>query len=331
MFLRRKSKPDPEVVVESAGEATEAQAPRGFLGRLRVGLGKTKGALLGPLRALAGRRVDEALLEEVEEILIRADCGVDTTMALIEDIRESAQARGVETAEDLIPLLREGMRARLRHRQAQWSDRAEKPLVILIVGVNGTGKTTSIGKIAKWLHGEGNSVMLVAADTFRAAAIEQLEIWARRTESDFVSQEHGSDPGSVCYDALVRATAQGTDVVLIDTAGRLHTKSNLMEELKKVIRVIRKVIREAPHETLLVLDATTGQNAIQQAKVFHEACDLTGLIMTKLDGTAKGGMTLGVGETLDVPIALVGVGEGEDDLRPFDADQFIDALFENET
>ncbi len=342
MFLRRKTRPRPksdeQALSETAepppeereGEAAVGESlSRGFFGRLRTGLGKTKSALLSPLRALGGREVDDALLEEVEEILIQADCGVEATRSLIDEIRQVVERRGIERAEDLIPPLREAMRTRLRHRQARWTDRAEKPLVILVLGVNGVGKTTSVGKIAKWLRDEGNSVMLVAADTFRAAAIEQLEIWAGRSGSDFVAQDHGSDPGSVCYDALVRATGQGTEVVLIDTAGRLHTKANLMEELKKVIRVIRKVIPEAPHETLLVLDATTGQNAIEQARVFHEACDLTGLVMTKLDGTAKGGMILAVGDALDVPIALVGVGEGPDDMRPFDADQFIEALFEN--
>jgi fused signal recognition particle receptor len=357
MFLRRKTKPRPksdgqalsetaepppeEPESEGTGSDSEGFAPSeaeatrgkslsgGFFSRLRTGLGKTKSALLSPLRALGGREVDDKLLEEVEEILIQADCGVEATRSLIDEIRQVVERRGIESAEDLILPLREAMRTRLRHRQARWTDRAEKPLVILVLGVNGVGKTTSIGKIAKWLRDEGNSVMLVAADTFRAAAIEQLEIWAGRTGSDFVAQDRGSDPGSVCYDALERATGQGTEVVLIDTAGRLHTKANLMEELKKVVRVIRKVIPEAPHETLLVLDATTGQNAIQQARVFHKACDLTGLVMAKLDGTAKGGMILGVGDALDVPIALVGVGEGPDDLRPFDADQFIEALFEN--
>lgn len=305
-------------------------ARRGFFARLREQLGKTKRALLSPLRALAGRRVDEALLEEIEEILIQADVGVETSQALIEEVRRSAAARRVETAEELIPLFREAARARLRHREARWTDHPEKPLVILVVGVNGTGKTTSIGKIAKWLRGEGKSVLLVAADTFRAAAVEQLEIWAQRTGSEFSAQGSGADPGSVCYDALVRAQARGLDVVLIDTAGRLHTKANLMEELKKVVRVIRKVIPSAPHETLLVLDATTGQNAVQQAKVFHEAIELTGLIMTKLDGTAKGGVVLGIGDALDVPIALIGVGEGADDLRPFHADEFVDALFDTD-
>ncbi|MBN1476868.1 signal recognition particle-docking protein FtsY, partial [Candidatus Sumerlaeota bacterium] len=260
----------------------EENPRRGFFRRLASGLGKTKSALLSPLRALAGRPLDEDLLEEIEEILIQADCGVETTMALIEEVRESAEARGAEDAGELIPIFREAVRSRLRHHEAQWSERSEKPFVILVVGVNGVGKTTSIGKIAKWLVGEGNRVMLVAGDTFRAAAIEQLEIWAKRTGSDFVAQAHGADPGSVCYDALVRAGAKGTDVVIIDTAGRLHTKGNLMRELEKVIRVIRKVIPEAPHETLLVLDATTGQNALQQARVFNESCELTGLILTKL-------------------------------------------------
>ncbi|NUP89687.1 MAG: signal recognition particle-docking protein FtsY [Candidatus Sumerlaeia bacterium] len=317
MLFRRSAKSEPAAAPE----------PRGFLARLRDRLAKTKSALLTPLRALAGRRVDEDLLEEIEEILLQADVGVATAHALIDEVRASAEARHVETAEGLIPLFQEAMRARLRHREAHWSDRPEKPFVILVAGVNGVGKTTSIGKIAQWLRGEGNSVMLVAGDTFRAAAIEQLEIWGQRTGSEVVKQAHGADPGSVCYDALVKAQAQQTDVVLIDTAGRLHTKTNLMEELKKVVRVIQKVLPGAPHETLLVLDATTGQNALQQAKIFHDAVPLTGLVLTKLDGTAKGGMVLGIGDTLDVPIALIGVGEGPEDLRPFHADQFVDALF----
>jgi fused signal recognition particle receptor len=323
--LARESVVEEPAVPEAV--AVEAAPPPSFLERLRNRLDKTKRALLSPLLALTGRRVDEDLLEEVESILIQADVGVETTMALVEEVRQSAESRHVETAEGLVPLFRELMRARLKHREAHWTNHPEKPLVLLIVGVNGTGKTTSIGKIAKWLRSEGKSVMLVAADTFRAAAVEQLEIWAQRTGSEFTAQSSGADPGSVCYDALVKAQRHGSDVVLIDTAGRLHTKTNLMEELKKVVRVIKKVIPGAPHETLLVLDATTGQNAVQQAKVFHEAVDLTGLVMTKLDGTAKGGIILSIGDTLDVPIALIGVGEGEDDLRPFDADQFVEALF----
>ncbi len=314
MLFRRKTRAD-------------SPASAGFFGRLRRGLSKTQGALLSPLRALAGRRIDDEVLEEIEAILIQADVGVETSLALVEEIRQGTETWGVDDAAGLIPLVREAMRERLRAREVRWADADTRPLVILIVGVNGVGKTTSIGKIAQWLRGAGKSVMLVAADTFRAAATEQLEVWAERTGSDFVSQGHGADPGSVCYDALVRAGAQSTDIVLIDTAGRLHTKTNLMAELEKVVRVIKKVIPDAPHEALLVLDATTGQNAIAQAKVFHDAVTLTGLVMTKLDGTAKGGVILGVGETTDVPIALIGVGEGIDDLRPFDPDQFLDALF----
>lgn len=316
-----------EVVVEEAPAPVASKKSKGFFGRLASGLSKTKGALLSPIRALGGRKIDDDLLEEIEEILIQADVGVETTMTLLEEVRRSAEAKRVEDAIGLIPIFRESIRSRLQHREAAWTERPEKPFVILVTGVNGVGKTTSIGKIAKWLRSEGNSVMLVAGDTFRAAAIEQLEIWANRSGCEFAAQAHGADPGSVCYDAMVRAQQHGTDVVLIDTAGRLHTKTNLMDELKKVVRVIKKVIPDAPHETLLVLDATTGQNAVQQAKVFHEAVELTGLVMTKLDGSAKGGVILGIGDAIEVPIALIGIGEGEDDLRPFHADEFVDALF----
>ncbi|GIX45399.1 MAG: signal recognition particle receptor FtsY [Candidatus Sumerlaea sp.] len=323
------------VAVDSEGECSPEEKPRGLFGKLKSALAqrirKTREGLVGQIRAVikAAGKVDEDLLERIEEILIKADVGPETTIRIIEEMREF-EARGA-TAEELIA----GFKGQLMgivgkdHRPLTLPD--VRPWVVLFVGVNGTGKTTTIGKLAAQLRKQGKKVMMVAGDTFRAAAVEQLHIWAERTGSVFVSKGMGADPAGVAFDALTQARAEGVDVVLIDTAGRLHTKTNLMEELKKIVRVVGKQLPGAPHDTLLVLDATTGQNAISQAKVFTEAIPVTGIVMTKLDGTAKGGVLIAIRNLFPIPVVKIGVGEGIDDLRDFNPQEFVDALFEDET
>jgi fused signal recognition particle receptor len=303
---------------------------RGFFARLKERLAKTKDSIIGRIKRairLSGK-LDEGLIEQIEEILIQGDVGPETTAKIIEQLRQRDDARKAENADQVTAVLKDILRNIVEHHERQLQIGSERPYVILVIGVNGTGKTTTIAKLARRFRDQGLTTMLVAGDTFRAAAIEQLEIWARRTGSDFVSQNMGSDSGSVCYDALQAARARNTDVVLIDTAGRLHTKVNLMEELKKVVRVIRKVMPDAPHETILVLDATTGQNAISQTEIFGEAVPLTGIVMTKLDGTAKGGILIAIRDLFDIPVVMIGVGETQEDLRDFDPTEFVDALFE---
>ncbi|MCX8036796.1 MAG: signal recognition particle-docking protein FtsY [Candidatus Sumerlaeia bacterium] len=303
---------------------------RGFFARLKEKLSRTKESIVGRIKKiirLTGK-VDDALLEQIEEILLQGDVGVETTTKIIEQLRQREDARKAENADQVTAVLKDILRSIVEHDERQLKLGDARPYVILVVGVNGTGKTTTIAKLARRFRDQGLTTLLVAGDTFRAAAIEQLEIWAKRTGSDFISQGMGSDAGSVCYDALQAARARKIDVVLIDTAGRLHTKVNLMEELKKVVRVIRKVIPEAPHETLLVLDATTGQNAISQTKIFSEAVPVSGIVMTKLDGTAKGGILIAIRDLFDIPVVMIGVGESQEDLRDFDPAEFVDALFE---
>jgi len=310
-------------------EQEEAQRS-GFFARLKQRLAKTKDGIVGRLKraiSLSGR-LDDELIEQLEEILIQGDVGVETTTKITEQLRQHEDARRAETPEQITALLKSILHKIVEHDERQLEIGPPRPFVILVVGVNGTGKTTTIAKMAQRFGDQGLSTMLVAGDTFRAAAIEQLQIWAERTGSDFVSQEMGADAGSVCYDALMAARARKTDVVMIDTAGRLHTKVNLMEELKKVVRVIRKQMPDAPHETLLVLDATTGQNAISQTRIFGEAVPVTGIVMTKLDGTAKGGILIAIRDLFDIPVVMIGVGETQEDLRDFDPAEFVDALFE---
>jgi fused signal recognition particle receptor len=298
-------------------DETEAQQA-GFISRLRDSLGKTRRAMTEQLAAAAFDPADDEAWERLEEALIAADVGVPTTAELVSrlearpDLGELGEALAQEAAE----LLGEPGRLELDG----------PPSVILVVGVNGTGKTTTIGKLASRLSEHGHSVLLAAADTFRAAAEEQLEIWADRAGADFVGSERGGDPAAVAYDAIEAATARGRDVVIVDTAGRLHTQTNLMEELAKMRRVIERRLEGAPHETLLVIDATTGQNGLQQARLFREAVDVSGVALTKLDGSAKGGVALAIAHELGLPVKLVGVGEGIDDLRPFDPDDFAKAL-----
>ncbi|MCX7016803.1 MAG: signal recognition particle-docking protein FtsY [Candidatus Sumerlaeota bacterium] len=308
----------------------DIEEKQGFFQRLKERLAKTKQGFVAKVKQAISLRgkVDEELLNELEEILIQADVGPDTSLKLVDALRQNREARGEAGAEKLIGLLKEGMLDILGRESRPLAFDGPKPFVTLVVGVNGTGKTTTIGKLAQRLRQEGRSTMLVAADTFRAAAVEQLEIWARRTGAEIVKQGAGADPGSVCFDAMQAARSHHADVVLIDTAGRLHTKVNLMEELKKIVRVIQKHDPAAPHETLLVLDATTGQNAISQARIFSEAVPVTGLVMTKLDGTAKGGILVALSDQFEIPIRIIGIGEGAEDYRDFVPRDFVDALFE---
>jgi fused signal recognition particle receptor len=298
-------------------DETEAQQA-GFFSRLRDSLGKTRRAMTEQLAAAAFDPADDEAWERLEEALIAADVGVPTTAELVSrlEARPDLGELGEELAREAAELLGEPGQLELDG----------PPSVILVVGVNGTGKTTTIGKLASRLSEHGHTVLLAAADTFRAAAEEQLEIWADRAGADFVGSERGGDPAAVAYDAIEAATARGRDVVIVDTAGRLHTQTNLMEELAKVRRVVERRLEGAPHETLLVIDATTGQNGLQQARLFREAVDVSGVALTKLDGSAKGGVALAIAHELGLPVKLVGVGEGIEDLRPFDPQDFARAL-----
>ena len=302
-----------------------------FMGRLRDRLDKTRTRLAGNVKRLFSGHlcVDDEVFEELEEILIEADVGVETTMHVIEDMRRTAAEQGIVAPEALYAVLKQEMIRLLEpgDHAVHW-EIPEGPHVTLIAGVNGSGKTTTAGKLASKLIAQGKTVLLGAADTFRAAAGEQLAIWAERTGAGIIKHKEGADPASVAYDTADAAVARGVDHVLIDTAGRLHTKVNLMEELKKIQRVIAKRVPSAPHEVLLVLDATTGQNGLQQARQFTATLHVTGIVLTKLDGTAKGGIIIAIQRELGIPIKLIGVGEGIDDLQPFDAHQFVDALFE---
>lgn len=300
----------------------------GFFEKLKQGLVKTKNALFGKVHDLfiSMRKVDEDLLEELEEILITSDVGVETTEKIISKLRRRIQENRITESEDAYNALKDVIAEMIDDGAPL--DLSTKPAVILVIGVNGVGKTTSIAKIANYLKGQGKKVMLAAADTFRAAAIDQLGIWADRIGVDMIKHEEGSDPASVAYDAAAAAKARGADVLIIDTAGRLHNKKNLMDELAKINRVVGKELPDAARETLLVLDATTGQNAVIQAKEFSNTADITGLVLTKLDGTAKGGIVISVKDELGIPVKFIGVGEKVDDMQPFVAADFINALFE---
>jgi fused signal recognition particle receptor len=303
---------------------------KGFFARLKEGLSKTRQQLTAGLAKLLGgkKAIDEKLLEEMETLLLMADVGVEATSVLIKDLTERVARKQLADSEALFQALREDMVAILRpvERPLVLPANSGKPYVILMVGVNGSGKTTTIGKLAKRFQAEGRSVMLAAGDTFRAAAIEQLKVWGERNNVPVIAQHNRADSASVVYDALQAATARGIEVLIADTAGRLHTQTNLMEELKKVRRVINKLDPIAPHETILIVDACIGQNALVQAKQFHEAIGLTGVIITKLDGTAKGGIVFAMAKKVGLPIRFIGVGEQLDDLRPFEAASFVEAL-----
>ncbi len=304
-----------------------------FLSKLKSGLSKTRQGVLNKLQNAVAlhRKIDDDLLEEIEEILITSDIGVDTSLAVIENLRRRVSRDHLSDPAKLKSLIRDELKMLLDGGQnpdsADFFSFSQKPYIIMVVGVNGTGKTTTIGKLASLFTRGGKKVMVAAADTFRAAASEQLEIWAQRSGSQIVQQQSGADPAAVAYDALDAAAARGTDVVIIDTAGRLHTKVNLMAELEKVNRVLANKIEGAPHETLLVLDATVGQNAKRQVEEFSKAVDLTGIVLTKLDGTAKGGVVIGIAGEFNIPVRFIGIGEQVDDLEPFNAGAFVDAIF----
>jgi fused signal recognition particle receptor len=310
-------------------EAARGKQKVSYVDKIKHGLSKTRQSfLINTGQLFGGRKVDNALLEELEESLILADLGPQASGAITEAVRAKVKTQNGNNPELIKTTLKEELLNLLADNTNQFATITDKPYVILIVGVNGSGKTTSTGKLAKLLSDKGLSVLVAAADTFRAAAIEQLEIWAERASCQLVKHRPGADPAAVAYDAVVAAKSRSIDVVLIDTAGRLHTKTNLMEELKKIKRVITKEIPQAPHEVLLVVDATSGQNVLQQARLFNDAVSLTGIILTKLDGTAKGGIVVAVKTELGLPVKLIGVGEGVDDLRPFSAQEFVNALFE---
>ena len=301
----------------------------GFFARLKRSLVRTKENIgSGFFGLFSGKKIDDELFEELETQLLTADLGVDTTRRIIDGLVQHADRKQLKDAEALYGLLKQDMGAMLAQvEQPLVIDTSKKPYVILMVGVNGVGKTTTIGKLAKQFQAEGKSVMLAAGDTFRAAAVEQLQVWGQRNNIPVIAQHTGADSASVIYDAIEAARSRGADVLIADTAGRLQNKSNLMEELKKVVRVMKKLDEEAPHEVMLTLDAGTGQNALSQAKLFSEAVGLDGIVLTKLDGTAKGGVIFAVADKFQIPIRYIGVGEGIDDLRPFVANDFIEALF----
>ena len=301
----------------------------GFFDKLKQGLEKTRKSFTEKIEQIVvGYAViDNEFLDDIEAVLLSADMGVKTVSQLMDDIRAAIKQRVIETPDQLKPFLQQKIQEILQSNTASPAEAAEPPTVIMVVGVNGVGKTTTIGKLGYYYHTQGKKVLLAAGDTFRAAAIDQLDIWAGRAGATVIKHSEGSDPAAVAYDAVQAAKARKSDVVIIDTAGRLHTKANLMEELKKMRRVISRDIPSAPHETLLVLDATTGQNAISQAKIFHETVELTGVVLTKLDGTAKGGVVVAVKAELGLPVKWIGVGEGAGDLRPFTPQEFAAALF----
>lgn len=294
--------------------------------RLREGLSKTRAGLTGKIDAVfsGGRELDEETLEELEEVLISSDVGVQASVEIVEHLR--GRKNEIKGAKSVHEFIKREMASILGHSQPLVVF-GDKPFVILVLGVNGVGKTTTIGKLASRYVSEGMSVVLAASDTFRAAAIEQLEIWAGRAGADLIKHQSGADPAAVAFDAVEAARHRDVDVVIVDTAGRLHTKSPLMEELKKVRRVITKAMPDAPQEVLLVLDATTGQNALSQARLFNEALGITGMALTKLDGTAKGGIIFAIKKELGLPVRLIGIGESIDDLRDFDPAEFVEALF----
>ncbi|MFO8058441.1 MAG: signal recognition particle-docking protein FtsY [bacterium] len=310
-------------------EEVEVEPPEGWFQRLKKGLSKTQGKLSQGLSRLLSGKVSEDTLEELEELLVSSDLGVKTSMSLLERLETAIKEEGLEEGEQVRQWLKDHIREILEQVEEPLlipADR-EGPYVIMVTGVNGTGKTTTIGKLAMHLGSQGKSVIIGAADTFRAAAVEQLEVWGQRAGAPVIKHQEGADPGAVAFDTVQAAQARKADVAIIDTAGRLHTKSNLMDELKKVKRVAGKECEGAPHEILLVLDATTGQNAVQQARMFNQALELSGLIMTKLDGTAKGGILVAISDEFKIPVRYIGVGEKIYDLQPFRAKEFVDAIF----
>ena len=308
---------------------TRVQKPQGFFSTLKNRLSKTRATLsagVGDI-LLGKKQIDDELLEKLEDQLLMADVGIQATQKITHRVTQAATRDALKDSESLLPILKQSMVDILSPSASPLSiDRQHKPFVILMVGVNGAGKTTTVGKLAQKFQNQGLRIMLAAGDTFRAAAVEQLQIWGQRLDIPVISQGHGADAASVIFDALKSAQARNTDILIADTAGRLHTQNNLMDELEKIKRVLGKIDPNAPHETMLVLDAGTGQNALSQAINFHQAIGVTGITLTKLDGTAKGGMIFNVSENLQLPIRYIGVGETVDDLREFDSEEFVEAL-----
>lgn len=307
----------------------EPEEEENFFLKLKSGLFKTRNSITGRINAVVAnfRVIDEDFFDELEEILITSDVGVETSLKILEDLREQVKLKNLKNTEDIIGVLKEELQKILGTEKHPIG--VHSPEVILIIGVNGVGKTTSIGKIASRLKKSGKKVLVAAADTFRAGAIEQLEIWGKRADVDVISHQEGADPAAVIFDAVNASKSRKIDVLICDTAGRLHNKKNLMDELKKINKVIDREYPDAFRETLLVLDATTGQNAVAQAKVFKEVAGITGIILTKLDGTAKGGIVIAIANELNIPVRFVGVGEKIDDLQDFDPKDFVEALFES--
>lgn len=336
--LEQPEAPEPPVVPTPprpavSEEKVPAEAPPlSLFERMRRGLAKTQTSLVGRIDSLlrGSKTIDAALLEELEEILITADLGMKTTQDLMRALEERLDRKELADMAALRRALQEELTQRMRLEAAPLNLDAARPFVIMVVGVNGVGKTTTIGKLARQFKDQGKKVVLGAGDTFRAAAAEQLAIWGERSDVEVVRHKEGADPAAVAFDAAKAALARKADILILDTAGRLHTKTNLMEELKKVRRVLNREIPGAPHETLLVLDATTGQNALTQARLFHEVVAVSGIALTKLDGTAKGGIVVSIGNELNLPVRYVGIGEGIEDLRPFDPDLFAQALFKSD-
>jgi len=331
-FFKSKSPDQPEVPEQAASTesavAPEVPARAGWAQRLKQGLAKTREKLGGQIAGLfgVGRKIDAELFEELETVLITADVGVDATQFLLDTLQKRVRREGLTEASQLQEALKEALVDLLTPLQAPLVITPEQPFILMLAGVNGAGKTTTIGKLAKLFQTQGKSVLLAAGDTFRAAAREQLQVWGERNNVTVVSQEKG-DSAAVIFDAISAARARGIDIVLADTAGRLPTQLHLMEEIKKVKRVVEKAAPGAPHEVLLVLDANTGQNAVTQVKAFDDALGVTGLVLTKLDGTAKGGAIAAIAKARPIPVRYIGVGEGLDDLRPFNAREFVDAVF----
>ncbi|MBW3698571.1 signal recognition particle-docking protein FtsY [Vibrio sp. T187] len=319
-------------IEEPAVEEVQEKPTESFFTRLKRSLSRTKANIgAGFFGLFKGKKIDDDLFEELEEQLLIADVGMNTTVKIIENLTDKASRQDLKDGEALYGLLKEEMAEILSQvEQPLEVDTTKTPYVILMVGVNGVGKTTTIGKLAKQFQGQGKKVMLAAGDTFRAAAVEQLQVWGKRNDVPVIAQHTGADSASVIYDAIEAAKARGVDVVIADTAGRLQNKSNLMEELRKIVRVMKKIDDSAPHEIMLTLDAGTGQNAISQAKLFSEVAPVTGITLTKLDGTAKGGVIFSIADQFQIPIRFIGVGEGIDDLRPFESQDFIEALFSRE-
>jgi len=329
-LCEQDNEPDDNVVADT-GKANKKKDQGGLFAKFKQSLSKTRSNINEKITALvkSNKKLDEDFWEELEEVLIEADVGVNTSLELVTRVRESARKKKISDSSEVMTLIQEEVRNLLEAHDSSLVLNNEGLTVILVVGVNGAGKTTSIAKIAYRFKNENKKVVLAAGDTFRAAAIDQLQIWADRVGVEIIKHQEGSDPGAVVFDALSAARARKADVLIIDTAGRLHNKANLMKEIGKVRKIIERELPEAPHEVLLVLDATTGQNAISQARIFEEATGVSGIILTKLDGTAKGGIVLAIAQELKLPVKLVGLGEAMEDLRDFSAEVFTSALFED--